>query len=98
MRRLNCLLIFLVGLVALTAIPGVAQSSDTGKPVQISGVVLSLSGNTLDVKPAASPAGWVVIPDALAVDRGALKPGTEVTVKAHWADLCYVATQLTAKK
>jgi hypothetical protein len=49
---MSCLLFFLVGLVALTAMGGVAPSSDTAKPVQISGALLSFSGNTLDVKQA----------------------------------------------
>jgi hypothetical protein len=95
---MSCLLIFLAALVALTAIPGLSQSGDAPKPVQISGAVQSLSGNTLAVKPAASPAVWVVIPNGLTVDRGALKPGVEVAVEAHWADLCYIATQVSVKK
>jgi hypothetical protein len=97
-RRMICLLIVLAGRITLAAIPVVAQSGDAAKPVQISGAVLSLSGNTLDLKPAASPAVWVVIPDGVAADRGALKPGAEVTVEAHWAELCYIATQVTVKK
>lgn len=96
MRRMS-LLIFLVGLIGLTAIRGVAQSGSTAAPVQISGAVMSLSGKTLDIKPAASPAVWVVIPEGLHVDRSALKPGAEVSVEAHWADLCYIATQVTIK-
>jgi hypothetical protein len=98
MRRRSCLLIFLAGLIGLTAIQGVAQSSKPADPVQISGAVLSFSGNTLDLKPAASPAVWVVIPGDLRVDRSALKPGAAVSVEAHWADLCYIATEVTIKK
>jgi hypothetical protein len=93
-----CLLIFLVVLIVVSAVPDVAQTGSAANPVQISGVVLSFSGNTLDVKPAASPAVWVMIPNDLRVDRSALKTGAEVSVEAHWADLCYIATQVTIKK
>ncbi len=98
MRRTVWLLIFLVALIGLSTTAGLAQSGSAATSVQISGVVQSLSGNTLDIKPAASPAVWVMIPSDLHVDRNALKPGAEVTVQAYWADLCYIATQVTLKK
>lgn len=97
MRRTVWLLIFLVALTGLSATPGLAQSGSAAS-VQISGVVQSFSGNTLDVKPAASPAVWVMIPADLHADRNALKPGAEVTVEAHWDGLVYVATQAALKK
>jgi hypothetical protein len=98
MRRMSCFLIFLAALILVSAIPGVAQTGSAANPVQISGAVLSFSGNTLDIKPAASPAVWVMIPNDLRVDRSALKHGAEVSVEAHWADLCYIAMQVTIKK
>lgn len=98
MRRMICFLILLAATILASAIPGVAQTGSSANPVQISGAVQSLSGNTLDIKPAASPAVWVMIPYDLRVDRSALKPGTEVSVEAHWADLCYIAAQVTIKK
>lgn len=98
MKRTSCFLIFLVGLIGLSAIPSAAQSGITVAPMQISGAVQSFSGNTLDIKPAASPAVWVMIPDDLRVDRAALKPGTEVSIEAHWTDVCYIASQVTIKK
>jgi hypothetical protein len=91
-------LIGLVALVGLLANPSWAQSGTAAAPVQISGVVQSFSGNTLDVKPAATPAVWVMIPNDLHVDRGALKAGADVLVEAYWADVCYIATQVTLRK
>ena len=98
MRRTVRLLIFLVALDGLSATVGLAQSGSAATSVQISGVVQSFSGNTLDVKPAASPAVWVMIPADLHADRNALKPGAEVTVEAHWDGLVYIASQVTPKK
>jgi hypothetical protein len=98
MLRTNRLLIFLVGLIVLSAIPSRAQSGASSSPTQISGVVQSFSGNTLIVKPATSPAVWVALPDDLRVDRSALIPGAGVSVEAHWVDICYMATQVTVQK
>jgi len=98
MARTVLLAVFLAGVIGFSAISSLAQSSEASATAQIAGVVESFSGNTLDVKPAASPAVWVMIPNDLKVDRSALKPGAEVSVEAHWADLCYIATQVTIKK
>ncbi len=99
MRRILSLPIIFAALVCLLASPSPAQQSGSAPPpTLISGVIQSFSANTLDVKPAASPAIWVMIPDNLHVDRNALKPGAEVSVEAHWADYCYIATQVTIKK
>jgi hypothetical protein len=98
MRRNSFLLIVLVALAGLLANPSRAQSASAAAPVQISGVVQSFSGNTLDVKPAATPAVWVTVPSGLHVDRSALKAGAEVSVEAYWADVCYIATQVTTRK
>lgn len=97
MRRKSFLLIVLVALAGLLANPSGAQSASAA-PVQISGVLQSFSGNTLDVKPVATPAVWVMIPNDLHVDRSALKSGAEVSVEAYWADVCYIATQVTIRK
>jgi len=89
----------LISLVFLFGIPAIAQQSGPpDKTVQISGTILSLSGNILDVKPAASPAVWVTIPADLHVDRSALKEGANVSAQAYWADTCYVATQISVQK
>lgn len=98
MRRNSFLLIVLVALVGLLANPSWAQSGSAAAPVQLSGVVQSFSGNTLDVKPAATPAVWVMVPNDLHADRSALKAGTEVSVEAYWADVCYIATEVTIRK
>jgi len=82
----------------LAVIVTIAQSSTTAPTVPITGVVQSFSGDTLAVKPATSPAVWVTIPPDLHVDRAALKPGADVSVEAHWADVCYVATQVKVGK
>jgi hypothetical protein len=89
----------LIALILLTAIPSFAQSGDaSAPPTQISGVVQSLSGNILDIKPANAPAVWVTIPLDLQVDRSALKPDVQVSVEARWANVCYVATEVTIQK
>ena len=98
MRRTGWLVILLLGLLVLPASSGSAQSSGNRPPVHISGVVQSFSGNTLDVKPATSPSVWVTVPADLHVDRDAVKPGVEVSVDAYWADLCYIATQVSVQK
>ena len=98
MLRISWFLIVFIMLIGLTAVPGFSQSGDTSAPTQITGAVQSFSGNILDVKPSTSPAVWVVIPDGLRVDRSALKPGVQVSVEAHWADVCYMATQVTVQK
>jgi len=91
--------IFLIALIFLSPLVCFAQSQDTSSPtLQITGVVQSFSGNILDVKPATTPAVWITIPLDLRVDRSALKPGAEVSVQAHWAVSCYVASQVTLRK
>jgi hypothetical protein len=90
---------FLIVIVLQSAIPSFAQSgSAPSPPVQITGVIQSFSRNILDVKPATAPAVWVTIPNDLPVDRNALKPNVAVSVEAHWAKVCYVATQVTIQK
>jgi hypothetical protein len=89
---------FSLALMFLAVIVTTAQSSSTAPTVQISGVIQSFSADTLAVKPASSPAVWVTIPPDLKVDRAALKTGAQVSVEAHWADVCYVATQVTIGK
>lgn len=87
-------LLFIVVLVF--AIPSFAkQENSSPASVEITGTVQSFSGDILDVKPANAPAVWVTIPSDLRVDRTALKEGAKVEVKAYWADVCYVATQVT---
>jgi hypothetical protein len=88
---------FLVAFVLQSAIPSFAQSS-ASPPVQLAGVIQSFSGNTLAIKPATAPAVWVTIPDNLKIDRNALKPNAAVSVEAHWAVVCYVATQVMIEK
>jgi len=89
---------FLVVLILSWAIPSLAQSSSPSSPtVEITGVILSFSGNTLDVKPATTPAVWVTLPTGLSVDRSRLKPGVEVSVEARWAEVCYIASQVTIR-
>jgi hypothetical protein len=96
MQRVGLLLVVLV---LLAAIPSFAQSSTaSAPPTKIAGSILSFSGNILDVKPPNAPAVWVTIPANLKVDRDALKPDTKVSVEAYWADVCYVATQVTVQK
>jgi len=96
MRRVGW---FPIVLILSWAIPNLAQSgSPSSPPVEITGVIQSFSGNTLDVKPPTTPAVWVTLPTGLAVDRSRLKPGVEVSVFARWAEVCYVASQLTIQK
>lgn len=98
MRRTGWIAIFLLALIALPVGSGTAQSGGHPPTVHIAGVVQSFSGNTLDVKPAASPSVWVTVPADLHVDHDAVKPGVEVSVDAYWADLCYIATQVSVQK
>jgi len=96
MPQIRVLLILLTLLCPLSSL---SQSETTSSPtVQITGVVQSLSGNTLAVKPPQSPAVWVTIPQDLKVDRSRIKPGGEVSVEAHWAVVSYVASQVTFQK
>ncbi len=96
MQRIGPLLVVLI---LLSAIPSFAQSvGSAAPPTKIAGAVLTLSGNILDVKPPDAPAVWVTIPADLKVDRNALKPDAKVSVEAYWADVCYVATQVTVQK
>jgi len=89
----------LILLVVLYSAPLFAQQSSSSAPsVHITGAVLSLSDNILDVKPAGAPAVWVTVPAELHVDRSALKQGVNVSVEAYWAETCYVATQITVQK
>jgi hypothetical protein len=90
--------LLLAVLVAMSPSFSFAQSGASSSPTQIAGVVQSFSGNTLIVKPATSPAVWVALPEDLRVDRSALTPGAQVSVEAHWADICYMATQVTVPK
>ena len=57
MRRTSSLPVFLAGLVAAHRHGGRRAIQRHRRPVEILGVMPSFSGNTLDVKPAASPAG-----------------------------------------
>ncbi len=98
MPRLKSFCLAVAILIALSIVSGVAAQSSQPTPVRISGVVQSFSGNTLDIKPAASPAVWVMVPWALPVDRGSLKQGANVSVQARWDDLCYIATEVTITK
>jgi hypothetical protein len=95
MRRMMFVLVLVAALIPLLCLPAIAQSG--AATVQISGVVQSFSGGTLDIKPAASPAVWVMVQSDLKVDRSALKPGAQVSVEAYWSDVCYIATQVTIK-
>jgi len=89
---------FLIVVILLWAIPGLAQSSSASSPtVEITGVIQSFNGNTLDVKPATTPAVWVTLPTGLSVDHSRLKPGVEVSVEARWAEVCYLASQVTIR-
>jgi hypothetical protein len=91
--------LFLIALILLLPVPGLSQTENTSSPTrELAGVVQSFSGNILDVKPAQTPAVWVTVPEDLHVDRSALKPGAEVSVEAHWAVACYVASGITVKK
>jgi hypothetical protein len=96
MRRMMFVLILVAAVIPLVCLPVGAQSG--GASVQISGVVQSFSRGMLDIKPAASPAVWVMVPSDLDIDRNALKTGAQVSVQAYWSDLCYIATQVTTKQ
>jgi hypothetical protein len=96
MRRMMLVLILVAALIPLLCLPAVAQSG--GATVQLSGVVQSFSGGTLDIKPATSPAVWVMVPSGLAIDRNALKAGAHVRIEANWSDVCYIATQVTIQR
>jgi hypothetical protein len=97
MRRTMIVGILIVALIPLVCRPAVAQSAGAAT-LPISGVVQSFSGGTLDIKPATSPAVWVIVPSDLKVDRGALKTGARVSVEASWSDVCYIATQVTIQR
>ena len=89
---------FLIATV-LVAVPAIAQQGDSSATaMHITGVMLSVSGNILDVKPSAAPAVWVTIPADLHVDRSTLKEGVSVSIEARWVDVCYVASQITVQK
>ncbi len=96
MLRVGSLLIVLI---LLAAVPCFAQTSAApAQSTHIAGAILSFSSNILDIKPPNAPAVWVTIPANLKVDRDALKPDAKVSVEAYWADVCYVATQVTVQK
>jgi hypothetical protein len=97
MRRMRFVLILVAALIPLLCLPVVAQSGGAAT-VQISGVVQSFSGGTLDIKPATSPAVWVMVPSDLDINRNTLKTGAQVSVEAHWSDVCYIATQVTIQR
>ena len=97
MWRMLLVLILVAALIPLLGLP-VAAQSDGAATVQISGVVQSFSGGTLDIKPAASPAVWVMVPAGLEIDRKALKTGAQVSVGAYWSNVCYIATQVTIQR
>lgn len=84
----------------LFALPVLAQQgaktaeSKEAPATIVSGTVQSFSGNILDIKPpTTAPAVWVTIPSNMKVDRGALKPGVDVSVEARWATVAYVAVK-----
>lgn len=101
MRHIKMLSV-VIFLFALSVLPCVAQkSSPMAAAEDIVGTVQSFSGNILAIKPPAAPSVWVTIPEGMKVDREELKPGTEVSVEARWAMVCYVATkapEVTPKK
>jgi hypothetical protein len=97
MRRMMFGLILVMALTPVFCLPAGARSGGAAT-VQISGLVQSFGGGTLDIKPAASPAVWVMVPFDLHIDRSALKAGAQVSVQAYWSDLCYIATQVTIKQ
>jgi hypothetical protein len=97
MRRMMLVLILLAALIPVLCLPAGAQSGGA-TTVQISGLVQSFGSGTLDIKPAASPAVWVMVPFELHIDRSALKTGAQVTVQAYWSDVSYIATQVTIKQ
>jgi len=97
MWRRMLVLIPLAALIPVVCLPARAQSGGAAT-VQISGLVQSFGGGTLDIKPAASPAVWVMVPSDLHFDRSALKTGAQVTVEAYWSDVSYIATRVTIKQ
>ena len=90
-------LLLVSAFLLVPAVPSFAQGSSATAPSKqtlITGTVVTFDANILDIKPATSaPSVWVTIPRDLKVDRNALKPGTEVSVKAYWATVCYMATE-----
>ena len=68
------------------------QAAAPMAPREVTGVVESFSGNTLDIKPANGPAVWVTIPDGIKVKSELMKPGTMVSVEARWESNDFVAT------
>jgi hypothetical protein len=91
MREIRALLVVFL---LISVIPGFAQmNSETAAPREITGTVVSFSGNTLDIQPASASAVWVTIPDDMKVDRSALKPGVAVSVQARWDTVTYMAIQ-----
>ncbi len=101
MRQIRTLPV-VIFLFALSVLPCVAQKDGSmAASEDIVGTVQSFSGDTLAIKPPATPSVWVTIPEDMKVDREELKPGTEVSVEARWAMVCYVATkppEVTPKK
>jgi hypothetical protein len=98
MRRARLICIGISVVFALSIIAGARAQTGQAAPVQISGAVQSFDGSTLDIKPAASPAVWVMVPADLHVDRAALKPGAQVSAEARWDGLVYIANEVTIKK
>ena len=96
MRRIKLALIAIAALIPLSLLQARAQSSAPAT-VQISGVVQSFSAGVLDIKPATSPAVWVMVPADLKLDRGRLKAGAQVSAEAYWSDVSYIATQVSIK-
>jgi hypothetical protein len=93
MRDIRMLVVVIL-LFAISVFPSVAQkSSSMAASEEIVGTVQSFSGNTLAIKPPATPSVWVTIPEGMKVNRDDLKPGTGVSVEARWAMVCYVATE-----
>jgi hypothetical protein len=97
MRRTTLVLTLVAALIPLACLAAGAQSGGAAT-VQISGVVQSFRDGTLDIKPATSPAVWVMVPSDLNIDRNALKNGSPVSVEAYWSDVCYIATRVTIKR
>jgi hypothetical protein len=98
MRRARLFWIGLAVLVALTFVPCMTAQSSDATPTLISGVVQSFNGETLDIKPATSPAVWVMVPADVHVDRGTVKAGAQVSVEARWDGLVYIASEVTIRK
>jgi hypothetical protein len=98
MRRSRLLWVGAAALAGLSMVPCVTAQSGEAAPAQISGVVQSFNGETLDIKPATSPAVWVMVPADVHVDRSAVKAGAQVSVEARWDGLVYIATEVSAKK